>query len=143
MKTGYLVLETHPEHKDKVRVLIKDELPNTQTASAGSQLRYIARFNDIDAGQMHLHNMMHNQLVDLDNHIYRIDLNRAIAAIEADDLNHTRVWIDPSLNEKDRAWIDKETAKFKLRHKRWNRVWLIIGALFVIYFFIMTLFTQI
>ncbi|MBT3048860.1 MAG: hypothetical protein KME53_18030, partial [Candidatus Thiodiazotropha sp. (ex Clathrolucina costata)] len=75
MKTGYLTLETHPEHQGMVRVLVKDELPNTQDGSYGSHVRYIARFNDIEAGQMHLHNMMHNQLVDLDNHIYRIDLN--------------------------------------------------------------------
>ncbi|MES9816932.1 MAG: hypothetical protein ABW155_09795 [Candidatus Thiodiazotropha sp.] len=116
MKTGYLTLETHPEHLDLVRVIVKDELPNTQEASYGSQIRYIARFNDIDAGQMHLHNMLHNNLVDLDNHIYRIDLNRAIAAVEADDLNHARVWIDPSLGENDRSVIDTQTAKFKLRH---------------------------
>ncbi|MEW8027646.1 MAG: hypothetical protein AB2792_09545 [Candidatus Thiodiazotropha sp.] len=143
MKTGYLTLETHTEHLDLVRVMVKDELPNTQEASHGSQIRYIARFNDIDAGQMHLHNMLHNNLVDLDNHIYRIDLNQAIAAIEADDLNHARVWIDPSLDENDRSVIDTQTAKFKLRHKKWNRFWLIVGAAFVIYFFIMTLFGQI
>ncbi|MBT3044953.1 MAG: hypothetical protein KME67_19005 [Candidatus Thiodiazotropha sp. (ex Codakia orbicularis)] len=143
MKTGYLTLETHPEHLDLVRVIVKDELPNTQEASYGSQIRYIARFNDIDAGQMHLHNMLHNNLVDLDNHIYRIDLNQAIAAVEADDLNHARVWIDPSLGENDRSFIDTQTAKFKLRHKKWNRFWLIVGAVFVIYFFIMTLFGQI
>jgi hypothetical protein len=143
MKTGYLVLETHPERKDMVRVLMKDELPNTQAASPGSQIRYIARFNDIDAGQMHLHNMMHKHLVNLDNHIYNIDLKQAIAAIEADDLNHTRVWIDPLLNDRERTTIDEQTAKFKLRHKWWNRVWLIVGTLFVIYFFFMTLFSQI
>ncbi|MES9827809.1 MAG: hypothetical protein ABW201_06080 [Candidatus Thiodiazotropha sp.] len=143
MKTGYLTLETHPEHLDLVRVIVKDELPNTQEASYGSQIRYIARFNDIDAGQMHLHNMLHNNLVDLDNHIYRIDLNRAIAAVEADDLNHARVWIDPSLGKNDRSAIDTQTAKFKLRHKKWNRFWLIVGAAFVIYFFIMTMFGQI
>ncbi|WP_316365521.1 hypothetical protein [Candidatus Thiodiazotropha sp. CDECU1] len=143
MKTGYLTLETHPEHQDFVRVLVKDELPNTQAATHGSQIRYIARFNDIDAGQMHLHNMLHNNLVDLDNHIYRIELNKAIAAVEADDLNHTRVWIDPELDETDRSLIDDQTTKFKLRHKRWNRIWLIVGGLFVVYFFFMTMFSQI
>jgi hypothetical protein len=142
MKTGYLVLETHPEHKDRVRVLMKDELPNTQSASHGSQIRYIARFNDIDAGQMHLHNMLRHHLVDLDSHIYRIELNRAIAAIEADDLNHARIWIDPSLSESERSRIDKQTTKFKLRHKRWNRFWLAVGGFFVILFFVMSIFGQ-
>jgi hypothetical protein len=140
MKTGYLVLETHPEHKDRVRVLMNDKLPNTQAASPGSKIRYIARFNDIDAGQMHLHNIMHNHLVDLNNHIYRIDLRQAIAAIEADELNHARVWIDPSLDDYERILIDEQTNKFKLRHTWWNRIWFIVGALFVLYFFIMTLY---
>ncbi|MES9969024.1 MAG: hypothetical protein ABW092_03260 [Candidatus Thiodiazotropha sp.] len=143
MKTGYLTLETHPEHQGMVRVLVKDELPNTQDGSYGSHVRYIARFNDIDAGQMHLHNMLHTHLVDLNNHIYQIDLNQAIAAVEADDLNHKRVWIDPALNDDDRTLIDQQTNRFKLRHKRWNKIWLTVGGLFVIYFFIMTLFSQI
>lgn len=142
MKTGYLTLETHPEHKDLVRVLVKDELPNTQAATHGSKIRYIARFNDIEAGQMHLHNMLNNNLVDLDNHLYSTDLKQAIAAIEADGLNHTRVWIDPSLSDSDRTLIDEQTNKFKQRHKWWNRIWLIVGTLFVIYFFIMTLLSQ-
>jgi hypothetical protein len=92
---------------------------------------------------MHLHNILHNDLVDLDNHIYRIDLKQAIAAIEADDLKHARVWIDPSLDDTERTRIHEQTARLKLRHKRWNRIWLIVGAIFVIYFFIMTLFSQI
>jgi hypothetical protein len=143
MKTGYLVLETHPEHQGLVRILMKDELPNTQAASPGSQIRYIARFNDIDAGQMHLHNMLHNDLVDLDNHIYRIGLEQAIAAIEADELNHARVWIDPSLSDNDRSLIDKQTIKFKLRHKRWNIFWLAVGGFFIILFFILSTIGQI
>ncbi|MBV2094894.1 MAG: hypothetical protein AB2593_11025 [Candidatus Thiodiazotropha sp.] len=138
MKTGYLTLETHPEHQGMVRVMVKDELPNTQDGSYGSHVRYIARFNDIEAGQMHLHNMMHNQLVDLDNHIYRIDLNRAIAAIEADDLNHARVWIDPSLSDSDRSQIDQQASRFKLRHKRWNTFWLFVGGFFIVLFFVMS-----
>lgn len=142
MKSGYLTLETHPEHRGLVRVLLKDELPNTQSASHGSQIRYIARFNDIEAGQMHLHNRVRNHLVDLDHRIYRVDLNRAIAAIEADDLNPTRVWLDPSLNDIDLAFIDQLTNKFKLRHKRWNTFWFILGGFFIVLFFIMSAIGQ-
>ncbi|MES9991595.1 MAG: hypothetical protein ABW098_06540 [Candidatus Thiodiazotropha sp.] len=138
MKTGYLTLETHPEHQGMVRVHVKDELPNTQDGSYGSHVRYIARFNDIEAGQMHLHNMMHTHLVDLDNHIYRIELNQAIAAIEADDLNHTRVWMDPSLSDDDRSLIDQQTNRFRLRHKRWNRFWMIVGGFFIVLFLVMS-----
>jgi hypothetical protein len=142
MKTGYLILETHPDHKNRVRVKIKDELPNTQSALNGSQIRYIARFIDIDAGQMHLHNRLHLHLVDLDNHIYHVELNRAIAAIEADELNHARVWIDPSLSDNDMSCIDKQTTRFKQHHKKWNSFWLAVGGFFVVLFFIMSFIGQ-
>ncbi|MCU7936528.1 MAG: hypothetical protein KZQ99_16900 [Candidatus Thiodiazotropha sp. (ex Dulcina madagascariensis)] len=143
MKTGYLTLETHPEHRGLVRVLVKEELPNTQAASYGSKIRYIARFDDIEAGQMHLHNLLHHTLIDLDNHIYRIDLDWVIAAIEAVDLRHNRVWIDPSLSDSEKQVIDAQTAKLKLRHKRWNTFWLIVGGFFVVLFFILSTIGQI
>ncbi|MCU7805783.1 MAG: hypothetical protein KZQ82_11260 [Candidatus Thiodiazotropha sp. (ex Lucinoma annulata)] len=143
MKTGYLTLETHPEHKGLVRVLIKDELPSTQAVSPGSTVRYIVRFNDIEAGQMHLHNVLHNALIDLDNHIYRADLKKMIAAVEADDLHHKRVWIDPSLSDSEKEVIDAQTAKLKLRHKRWNTLWLIVGGFFIVLFFFMSTIGQI
>jgi hypothetical protein len=143
MKTGYLTLETHSEYKDLVRVLVKDELPNTQVTSNGSQVRYIARFNDIDAGQMHLHNMLRYKLIDLDNRIYRIELIQAIAAVEADDINHARVWIDPSLSESDRSLIDEQTTKFRMRHKKWNIFWLAVGGFFIVLLLIMSTIGQI
>ncbi|MCU7918577.1 MAG: hypothetical protein KZQ95_09495 [Candidatus Thiodiazotropha sp. (ex Epidulcina cf. delphinae)] len=125
MKTGYLTLETHPEHRGLVRVLIKVELPNTQAASHGSKIRYIARFDNIEAGQMRLHNLLQHTLIDLD---------WVIATIEADDLRHNRVWIDPSLNDSEKQVIDTQTAKFRLRHKRWNTFWLMVGGFFVVLF---------
>ncbi|MCU7930905.1 MAG: hypothetical protein KZQ90_08895 [Candidatus Thiodiazotropha sp. (ex Codakia rugifera)] len=143
MKTGYLTLETHPEHQGLVRVLIKDELPSTQAASPGSAVRYIVRFNDIEAGQMHLHNVLHNALIDLDNHIYRADLKQMIAAVEADDLSHKRVWIDPSLSDREKEAIDAQTAKLKLRHKRRNTIWLLVGGFFIVLFFFMSTIGQI
>ena len=91
MKTGYLVLETHPDHNGMIRARIRDELPNTQDSEAGSEIRYIASFDDIEASLMHLHNQLHHKLVDLDNRLYRTEVCHAISAVESDDLRHQQV----------------------------------------------------
>ncbi|MCU7937452.1 MAG: hypothetical protein KZQ99_21785 [Candidatus Thiodiazotropha sp. (ex Dulcina madagascariensis)] len=65
------------------------------------------------------------------------------AAVEAGDLRHNRVWIDPSLSDSEKQVIDTQTAKLKLRHKRWNTIWLIVGGFFIVLFFIMSTLGQI
>ncbi|MES9930998.1 MAG: hypothetical protein ABW158_23045 [Candidatus Thiodiazotropha sp. 6PDIVS] len=137
MKTGYLVLETHPNHKDMIRARIRDELPNTQDSDEGSTIRYIARFDDIEAALMHLHSELNHQLIDLDSRLYKADIKDAISAIESDQLRHQQVWIDPSINEQDRAEIEAHTAQLKKRHNIQNRIWMIVGGFFVLLFFVM------
>ncbi|MES9834743.1 MAG: hypothetical protein ABW157_22025 [Candidatus Thiodiazotropha sp. LLP2] len=137
MKTGYLVLETHPNHKGMIRARIRDELPNTQDSDEGSTIRYIARFDDIEAALMHLHSELNHQLIDLDSRLYKADIKDAISAIESDQLRHQQVWIDPSINEQDRAEIEAHTAQLKKRHNIQNRIWMIVGGFFVLLFFVM------
>ncbi len=141
MKTGYLVLETHPDHAGMIRARVRDELPNTQESEAGSEIRYIARFDDIEAGLMHFHNQLHNQLVDLDSRLYKTEVCHAISAVESDDLHHKQVWIDPGIDSRTRAAIDEETAQLKRRHALWNRTWMIVGGFFVLLFLFLNLIT--
>ena len=141
MKTGYLVLETHPEHSGMIRALIREELPDTQDSEQGSEIRYIARFDDIEAGLMHLHNRLHHALIDLDNRLYRTDLKQAISAIESDELRHQRVWLDPSIGHRERDEIEAKTARFKRRQRRWNLTWTLVGGFFVALFFLFNLLT--
>jgi ABC-type phosphate transport system auxiliary subunit len=141
MKTGYLVLETHPDHAGMIRARISDELPNTQESEAGSEIRYIARFDDIEAALMHLQNQLHNRLVDLDSRLYKTEVSHAISVVESDDLRHQQVWIDPSLDPQTRTAIDAETAQLKRRHALWNRTWTIVGGFFVLLFIVLNLIT--
>ncbi|MEJ2621716.1 MAG: hypothetical protein P8163_16100 [Candidatus Thiodiazotropha sp.] len=141
MKTGYLVLETHPDHVGMIRARIRDELPNTQESEAGSKIRYIARFDDIEAALMHLHNQLHNRLLDLDSRLYKTEVSHAISVVESDDLGHQQVWIDPSIDAQTRAAIDVETAQLKRRHALWNRTWTIVGSFFVLLFIVLNLIT--
>jgi hypothetical protein len=139
MKRGYLVLETHPEHRGMIRAVTRDELPNTEDSEQGSAIRYIARFDDIEAGLMHLHNQLHHCLIDLDTRLYRADLKQAISAIESDDLHHQQVWMDPSIDAPTRAEIETQTARLKLSHRRWNTAWMMVGGFFVLLFFLFNL----
>ena len=95
---GYLYLQTHPEHPGLVRFLIAERNPDLNRADAGAEIRYIARFNDVDAARMHVQNALHGRLIDLDARIYRTGLAEAIAVVEADNLSHERIWIDPALD---------------------------------------------
>jgi hypothetical protein len=78
MKTGYLYLQTHPDHPGMVRFLTRDTMPDTDPASDSHApaIRYVARFSDIEAAQMHVQNSLHRQLVDIDTHMYRVACRR-------------------------------------------------------------------
>ncbi len=129
MKTGFLSLITHPQHPDLVRVRIDDELPELKPLADGSAIRYLARFMDSEAGLMHVQNAMHSALVDLENRIYRKPLTKMIACVEAEDLDHERIWIDPEIPAGDRSLIDTLTRQRKAAHRRVDRIWQTVGIL--------------
>ncbi|MCU7853988.1 MAG: hypothetical protein KZQ80_17460 [Candidatus Thiodiazotropha sp. (ex Monitilora ramsayi)] len=128
MKTGFLTLETHPDHGGLVRVRIRDEVPELSEQEDGTEIRYVARFKDIEAGRMHVQNMMHRSLVDLENRIYRKDLDEMIACVEADNLDHTRVWMDPAVNQQSSSRIEQLVEKHKLDQKWLDLIWRAVGV---------------
>jgi len=123
MEPGYLFLETHTEHPDLVRCLTLDRMPSKE-GKAGAAVRYIARFTDIDAAQMHVQNTLRHALVDINEHIYRVDLATAVAAIEADELKHEKVWMDDSL---DSAEVKSLTEDYQSKHQRQDAAWRLVG----------------
>ncbi|MCP3869403.1 MAG: hypothetical protein GY703_15130 [Gammaproteobacteria bacterium] len=132
MKTGYLRLETHPEHPGLVRFLISDDAPDPTSGQSGNTIRYIARFNDIEAALMHVQNALHRSLMDVDNRLYRVDLPEAIAVVEADELRHKRIWMDATLSDDELQQTRCLTELHKSRKRRWDKVWKGIGYLFVV-----------
>ena len=129
MRTGYLYLQTHAKQPDLVRLLSSANRPSTAYDSASAVIRYIARFKDIDAATMHFHNEIPRQLVDADSGLYRVTLTAAISAIEASELTHERVWIDPTLTSSELQQLEINTAQRQRRHRRSDRIWKTIGAL--------------
>ncbi len=128
---GYLYLQTHPEHPGLVRFLIAERSPDTDRPDAGAAIRYIARFNDIDAARMHVQNALNRRLIDLDARMYRTGLAEAIAVVEADNLSHERTWIDPDLDEQTLQRVEQLTAQGRARIRRWDRFWQAVGYFFI------------
>ncbi|MEJ2692332.1 MAG: hypothetical protein P8166_04540 [Candidatus Thiodiazotropha sp.] len=139
MNPGFLSLITHPEHPGLVRTQTQDSLPELIPCEDGGEIRYLARFQDIDAALMHVQNMMHTALVDLENRIYQKPLEEMIACVEADVLEHSRVWIDPALTPEQQAHIDTMTERLKSSRRRIDRIWQVVGLLGVLLLLLLSL----
>ncbi len=63
----------------------------------GPELRFAACFGDIDAALMHLHERLRRRLATLEPRSYAVDLEEAVIAVDAIELDHRRVFIDPAL----------------------------------------------
>ncbi|MCB1758392.1 MAG: hypothetical protein KDI68_01240 [Gammaproteobacteria bacterium] len=126
MDSGYLYLQTHAAHPGMVRFLIGDRLP-AQNPAAPLHLAYVARFNDVQAARMHVQNSLGRRLVDIDEHLYRVDLIDAIATVDADNLSHEEIWIDEALGDAERDAIHARTALLRQRQRRRDAIWDWIG----------------
>lgn len=127
MKTGFLTLETHPDHNDLVRVHMQEKKPEVSNQEDGREIRYVARFHDIETAQMHVQNMMHSSLVNLEYRIYRKSLAEMIACVEATELDHARVWMDPGISEAEFNRIESLVEHLRNRHKMIDLIWQTVG----------------
>ena len=128
---GYLYLQTHTEHPGMVRFRTSPTEPDPERPEQGASIRYIARFNDIDAALMHVQNQLHRRLMDVEARLYRSGLAEAMAVVEADNLTHQRRWIDPTLDEQDLRQMEQLAAAGRERERRWGRIWQGVGYLFL------------
>jgi hypothetical protein len=133
---GYLVVETHPDHADLVRIYGTAQLPlpiptgDAHADSTKSRVRYAASFPALVVAQMHAQTALGRNMVDAEAGLYRVDPVTAIAAVEAIDLSHRRVYMDPEIAADPRlsALIDRR----RERHRRVRRIWTIVGILAII-----------
>ena len=125
MEPGYLYIETYPGLPGLVRCLTKDQMPSTE-GEPGAGVRYVAHFNDIDAALMHVQNALRHSLVDIDEHLYRVDLATAVAAVEADELRHKRVWIDETLESGE---LRSRTEEYRRKRSRQDAIWRTVGMI--------------
>lgn len=80
---------------------------------------------------MHVQNSLRRSLVDIDEHMYRVDLATAVAAVEADGLRHEKVWMDDNLNS---AEVKSLTDGYRSKRRRQDAIWRFVGMLALLLF---------
>lgn len=141
MRRGYLFIETHPDHPGLVRlgvsalgeIGVPAELPDW-IVNAGPNLVYAARFSDIDAARMHFHQACHQQLADLDHHLYHLTPSEAVIAADALELPHRRVYLREDLSSE--SDLEPSIASEHRRHRLHDWLLNLIGILALILLFI-------
>jgi hypothetical protein len=117
MQSGYLTLEARNDDPGLIFVISQTSLPDL----AQPALLYVAFFNDIDAAGMHFHEAVRRRLKSLEPRTYRLQPLEAVAAADAIELEHRRVFLSPSLAEDGRLAMDVQV--LHQRHQRNDR-WL-------------------
>lgn len=131
MSSGYIYLETHPEHPAHVRLLQNQNKPDLEQASAGASIRYIARFNNIFRGHQQVLGQLSHQIIDADQGLFRIDLVGAIAKAETAALRGERIWIDPDMDTADIEQLDQKIHEITQRKQRIDWIWKAVGFAFL------------
>lgn len=118
-----MLLEAQSDQPGIVSVHARDGAPQLDRPG----LRFAARFDDIDAALMHLHEGLRRHLNTLDPRTYRVDLEEAVAAADAVELDHRRVFIEPELAES--YSLDDRIKRLRLRHRRFDLLMQAVGLL--------------
>lgn len=139
---GYLVVETDPEHHDLVRVRSTLESPvppgGSPLGERPSRICYVAFFSALHVARMHAQTALRRQMVDAEAGLYRVDPVTAVAAVDAIDLRHQRLYLAPEIESDPR--FRAQIAHRQRRHHLANRVWMAVGILAII---VLVLFAQI
>lgn len=128
MKSGFLCLQTHLEHPGLVRIVSLDKLPALPSENGPAAIRYVACFNDLEAGEMHLYQLIRRGLWDLEHRLYRGELEKIIADLESVDLEYRRIWMDPSFGKAQLDAIARRSSRRKRERRYRQFAWHAAGA---------------
>ncbi|WP_135606955.1 hypothetical protein [Solemya velesiana gill symbiont] len=78
---------------------------------------------------MHCHEQLRFNLFDLNNRLYRTHPIKAIASIQADQLNHRPVFIHPDIEVISKLDLEIETDGLNQAHHRQNSMWQTVGKI--------------
>lgn len=130
-RAGYLIIETRSDRPGLVRLYPAPAPPPSLTAGSpgpsGARTRYVVSFHSLHVALMHAQTALGRHLVDIDSGLYRVDPVTAVAAVEAIELSHRRIHIDPEIAADPR--LSAEIAR-RQRHQGWlGWIWATIGLL--------------
>ncbi|WP_296807392.1 hypothetical protein [Thiocapsa sp.] len=139
---GYLVVETRADRPGLVRVFSTPQNPTPSDFEATDPsrplIRYVAFFPALHVARMHAQTALRRGMVDAEAGLYRTDPVTAVAAVDAIDLSHRRVYLAPEI-ESDPAFAAAREQR-RRRQRLANRIWTIVGVLAII---LLVLFAQI
>lgn len=129
MPTGYLIVETRPDRLGWVRIRGADHPPISPAAprveSAEPWIRYAASFANLHVALMHAHAALRHRTIDAEAGLYRVDPVTAVAAVEAIDLGHRPVYLDPQIASDPR--FASEVERRRRRHRQLDRFFTGVG----------------
>lgn len=131
MSSGYIYLETHPEHTARIRLLQSEAKPTAEQASEGSSIRYIARYNNLFRGHQLVQSLLSREIIDADLGLFKSDLISTVAKIETAPLSSERIWLDPELQSSETEQLEQRIAAIKQRRQRIDMAWKAVGFAFV------------
>ena len=128
MTPGYLSIETSESHPGMARLIVSRDQPDpTPALHKDRRIRYIARFNDSEAGLMHTHELIKRRLVDQDAHLYRVTCLQAIAAADSVELRHQVLYLDCDFDDNQRQQIAEMTERYVQRRRRVAQIFETMG----------------
>jgi hypothetical protein len=131
MEIGFLFLQTSPSHPGLVRILTTTaEAPKPAShdgSAADPAIRFVARFNDLDAARLHAFSALRRHLVDLDGGLFRVGIVDAIAAVDSISLPHRLFFLDPDLSAEEKSLLTARIARHRRRNRRADQAWRLVG----------------
>lgn len=141
-QAGYLTVETRADRPGLVRIQGTHTRPaeprGPPSDRDGVQLRYAASFGALHVALMHAQTALRHQMVDAESGLYRVGVLEAVAAVDAIDLQHRRVYLDPGLDADPR--LEEQVERRRRRHRLIDRIWTAVGVLAIL---LLLLFSQI
>lgn len=128
MHAGYLILEEYSWQDGVLHVRGSRDLPDLSNADS-PRVFWVGRSRDIDAALMHAQNYFCRTLLDIDKHIYRIGIGRAIAAMENDQLIDGIAYTDDNIPAEEKLHQQEWAAYYRKRSQRVNAVISVIKVL--------------
>ncbi|NCA70421.1 MAG: hypothetical protein EOM91_09975 [Sphingobacteriia bacterium] len=129
--TGYLIVETRSDQPGLVRLYADRRPPRivarTSTEPTQPWVRYVAAFDALQVALMHAQTALADRLIDLDAGLYRADPTLAVAAVDAIDLAHRQVHLDPVIAADPNLF--SEIARRRRRRRLIDRIWTAVGVI--------------
>lgn len=142
MAKGYLIIETGADHPGVTRIHTTDQLADPESPSSAKEpntkIHFVARFGNVFVARMHAHTALRHQTLDAEAGLYRVDPTTAVAAIDAIDLRHEPLYLDPDIAADPR--LQQDTAHRRRSHRRVDRIFNGVGVAAVILLILLALY---